>query len=145
MGGTSTVTLAEARDKAHELRRLAKQGEDPVAARRAIRDGVPTFEACARTVHNNRKATWRNGRHQESWLRTLELYAFTVIGQTPINRVGTAEILKLLLPIWTNKPETARRVLQRISIVVDYATAAGMRSGENPVSLGDPRPAKTDR
>jgi integrase len=135
LGGTSSVTLAEARDKAYELRRLAKKGDDPVAARRALREGVPTFEICARTVHNNRKATWRNGRHQDSWLRTLELYAFTMIGQTPINRVGTAEILKLLLPIWTNKPETARRVLQRVSIVIDYATAAGMRSGENPCRL----------
>jgi integrase len=135
LGGTSSVTLAEARDKAYELRRLAKTGEDPVAARRALREGAPTFEACAFTVHGNRKATWRNGRHQVSWLRTLELYAFPTIGKTAINRIGTAEILKLLLPIWTSKPETARRVLQRIGIVVDYATAAGMRSGENPCRL----------
>ena len=60
---------------------------------------------------------------------------FRSIGQTPINRVGTAEILKLLLPIWTSKPETARRVLQRVSNVIDYGTAAGMRSGENPCRL----------
>jgi integrase len=135
LGGASTVTLAEARDKAHELRRLAKSGEDPVAARRAVRDGVPTFEVCARKVHESRKAQWRNGKHQAQWLKTVELYAFPSIGQMPINRIGTAEILKLLLPIWTAKPETARRVLQRVSNVIDYGTAAGMRSGENPCRL----------
>ena len=135
LGGTATISLAEARDKAHELRKLAKAGEDPVAARRALREGVPTFEECARTVHKNRKSTWRNGKHTNQWLKTLELYAFPTIGQMAVNRVGTAEILKLLLPIWSTKSETARRVLQRVSTIIDYATAAGMRSGENPCRL----------
>ncbi|SFV28410.1 Integrase [Hyphomicrobium facile] len=135
LGGASTVTLAEARDKAHEIRKLAKLGQDPVAARRTIRDGVPKFENCARTVHKARKAAWRNGKHQAQWLKTLELYAFPTIGQMAINRIGTAEVLKLLLPIWSAKPETARRVLQRVSTIIDYGTAAGMRSGENPCRL----------
>lgn len=135
LGGTATVSLAEARDKAHELRKLAKAGEDPVAARRALWEGVPTFEECARTVHKNRKSTWRNGKHTNQWLKTLELYAFPTMGKTAVNRIGTAEILKLLLPIWTTKSETARRVLQRVSTIIDYATAAGMRSGENPCRL----------
>jgi integrase len=135
LGGAATVSLLEARDKAHELRKLAKQGEDPVAARRALREGVTTFEQCARTVHKNRKSTWRNGKHINQWLTTLERYAFPTIGKTAVNRIGTAEILKLLLPIWTTKAETARRVLQRVSTIIDYATAAGMRSGENPCRL----------
>lgn len=86
-------------------------------------------------MHKNRKSTWRNGKHTNQWLKTLELYAFPTIGQTAVNRVGTAEILKLLLPIWSTKSETARRVLQRVSTIIDYATAAGMRSGENPCRL----------
>lgn len=135
LGGAATVSLLEARDKAHELRKLAKQGEDPVAARRALREGAPTFEQCALAVHKNRKSTWRNGKHTNQWLKTLELYAFPTIGKAAVNRIGTAEILKLLLPIWTTKAETARRVLQRVSTILDYATAAGMRSGENPCRL----------
>lgn len=132
LGGTANVSLAEARDEAHALRKLAKRGEDPVAARRSLREGVPTFEQCARTVHKNRKSTWRNGKHAEQWIKTLELYAFPTIGKTAVNRIGTGEIIKLLLPIWTKKSETARRVLQRVSTIIDYATAEGMRSGENP-------------
>jgi integrase len=135
LGGTSTVTLAEARDLAYEVRRKAKSGEDPVAARRAARDGVPTFEACANIVHAAHLKTWRADKHATQWLKTLETYAYPVIGAWPVNKVESGEILKTLLPIWTEKPETARRVLQRMRTVFDHATAAGHRSGENPCRL----------
>ena len=88
-----------------------------------------------RSVHKSRLAHWKNGKHTAQWLSTLEAYAFPTIGRMPINRIGTAEVLKLLLPIWTEKPETARRVLQRVSNVIDYGSASGLRSGENPCRL----------
>ncbi len=66
LGGSASVSLVEARDKAHELRRLAKNGEDPVAALRALREGLPTFEECARTVHKNRSLRGdRHGNHTD--------------------------------------------------------------------------------
>lgn len=135
LGGTSGVTLAEARDLAHEIRRKAKAGHDPVATRRAERDGMPSFKTMAETTHKARLGTWRNGKHTSQWLATLEAHAFPVIGSLPVNRVQSADVLKVLLPIWSAKPETARRVLQRIRNVLDHAAAAGHRSGENPVNM----------
>lgn len=132
LGSTETVTLADARDLAHDVRRKARMGEDPVAARRAQREVVPTFEAMAKAVHTAHLDTWRNGKHTAQWLTTLEAYAFPAIGKLQVNRIETGDVLKLLLPIWTAKPETARRVLQRVRAVIDHATAAGHRSGENP-------------
>ena len=146
LGGAGAVTLAEARDLAHDIRRKAKAGQDPVAARRAERDGMPTFEAMAKTVHKARLQTWRNGKHTAQWLATLEAHAFPVIGKLPVNRVENGDVLKVLLPIWTAKPETARRVLQRIHNVLDHATAAGHRSGENPcriAAIGLPKQGHT--
>jgi len=146
LGGTKTVTLAEARDLAHQIRRKAKAGIDPVAARRAEREGVPTFETMAKTVHAAHVTTWRNAKHRDQWLTTLEGYTYPVIGNLPVNRIGTGDILKILLPIWTTKPETARRVMQRLRTVLDHATAAGYRSGENPcriAAIGLPRHTKT--
>jgi integrase len=148
LGGAKSVTLAEARDLAHEIRRKAKSGQDPVAARRREREGMPTFEALATTVHKARLATWRNGKHTAQWLATLEAYAFPILGKLPVNRVETGHVLKVLMPIWTAKPETARRVLQRIGNVLDHATAAGHRSGENPcrmASIGLPKQGHTVR
>ncbi|CCB65248.1 site-specific integrase [Hyphomicrobium sp. MC1] len=135
LGGTSVVSLSEARDLAHEIRRKAKAGLDPVAVRRAERQGVPTFEDCAKIVHAANLKTWRNGKHTDQWLNTLEAYAFPVIGKRPVNKVETGDILKILMPIWTDKAETARRVLQRLRTVLDHATAAGHRSGENPCRI----------
>lgn len=135
LGSAKLVSLAEARDLAHDIRRRAKQGQDPVAARRAERDGVPTFELCARSVHKANLGVWRNGKHTDQWLSTLKAYAFPSIGSRPVNKIETGDILKVLLPIWTSKPETARRVLQRVRTVIDHATAAGYRSGENPCRI----------
>ena len=132
LGGASVVSLAEARDLAHDIRRKAKAGADPVAARRAERASVPTFEALAKIVHAAHAKVWRNNKHQDQWLSTLETYAFPTFGKVPVNRIETGDVLKVLLPIWTEKPETARRVMQRIRTVLDHATAAGHRSGENP-------------
>lgn len=135
LGGAKTVTLAEARDLAHQIRRKAKAGLDPVSARRAEREGVPSFEAMAKKVHAAHLKTWRNGKHTAQWLATLEAYAFPRLGKLPVNRVETGDVLKVLLPIWTAKPETARRVFQRLRVVIDHATAAGHRSGENPCRI----------
>lgn len=148
LGSAKTVSLADARRRAHDIRCKVQLGQDPVDARRAERDGVPTFAACANKVHAANLANWRNGKHTDQWIATLAAYVFPVIGERPVNQVATADVLRVLAPIWTDKPETARRVHQRIRAILDYATAAGHRSGENPARLaviGLPRQNRTVR
>ncbi|WP_045835767.1 hypothetical protein [Hyphomicrobium sp. 99] len=65
----------------------------------------------------------------------LERYAFPVIGNRAANKVESTDVLKILLPIWLTKPETGRKVLQRIRIILDHANADGQRSGENHCRL----------
>ena len=48
-----------------------------------------------------------------------------------MNRIGTADVMAVLLPIWAEKRETARRVRQRISAVMRWAVAQGYRE-DNP-------------
>lgn len=135
LGSARLVSLAETRELAHEIRKKTKQGADPVALRRSGRVGVPTFELAARAVHAAHMKTWRNGKHTAQWLATLEAYAFPIIGHLPVNKIETSDIIKVLGPIWTEKAETARRVLQRLKIVLDHSTAAGHRTGENPCRI----------
>ena len=144
LGAFQIVSLAEAREQAAALRKLAKEGGSPVAERRKERASVPTFKAAALAVHAEHKAAWKNGKHQDQWLSTLEAYAFPLIGERRIDQIDTPDVLRVLSPIWLTKPETARRVRQRIKTVLDWAGAAGHRSGENPVLLvakGLPRQA----
>ena len=130
LGGASVVTLQEARAKALEYRRLAKSGLNP--RHNAIRD-IPTFEDVARQVHLDRLPTWKNAKHGAQWISTLAEYAFPVIGRLPVSNVGQPEVLTCLSQIWTAKPETARRLAQRIGTVLDVARSRGLRTGENPV------------
>ena len=115
-------------ESAREYRRLAKAGLNP--RYNATRE-IPTFEEVARQVHLDRLPTWKNIKHGAQWISTLETYAFPVIGRLPVSDVGQPEVLACLSPIWTAKPETARRVAQRIRTVLDVARSRGARSGEN--------------
>ena len=130
LGGADVVTLQEARAKALEYRRLAKSGLNP---RFNAKKEIPTFEEVARQVHLERLPTWRNEKHGAQWINTLADYVFPLIGRLPVSDIGQPEVLSCLTPIWTLKPETARRVAQRIKAVLDVARSKGFRSGENPV------------
>ncbi len=146
LGSAWLIPLASARDTAIDMRRLAREGGDPIAERRKRRAIAPTFRECAKTVHTETVASWKNARHAASWLTTLETYAFPIIGDRPIDDIATSDIQKVLAPIWTTKAETARRVRQRMRTVFDWARVTHGLQGVNPVE-GVERglPKQTDR
>jgi len=131
LGGADVVTLNDARARALEYRRMARQGLNP---RFNADSEIPTFEEVAQQVHIERLPTWKNQKHGQQWINTLRDYAFPKIGRLPIDSVGQPEVLACLSPIWTEKHETARRLAQRIKTVLDVGRSKGFRSGENPVT-----------
>jgi integrase len=133
LGGLSLVSLSEARETAQSYRKLARQGGDPLDEKRKQRRDIPTFAQAAEQVHAEHKPSWRNDKHGQQWINTLRQYVLPQIGGTPVDQIDTADVLRVLAPIWLTKPETARRVRQRVGTVLDWARAAGFRSGDNPV------------
>jgi hypothetical protein len=133
LGGVRLVSLAEAREEAAKLRRVARDGGDPLQEKRRARAVIPTFEDAARRTHKEHKNGWKNKKHASQWINTLQQFAFPTIGKMRVDHIETPDILRALAPIWLTKPETARRVKQRVGTVFDWAKAAGFRSGENPV------------
>ncbi len=134
LGSVNVVSLADARAEAMRLQGLKRTpGGDPLAARRQERTTVPTFRTAAETVHKAQKTTFRNKKHAQQWLSTLEAYAFPVFGDRPVDMIESDDVLKVLAPIWTTTHETAQRVKQRIKFVFDWAKASGHRRGDNPV------------
>jgi integrase len=132
LGSLRLVSLAEAREKALALRKIARAGGDPVAETR-LRAAIPTFAEAARAAYQEHLPAWRNKKHAAQWLTTLEHYVIPHIGQRRVDLIETPDVLKVLSPIWLTKPETSRRVKQRIATVLNWAKAAGHRSGDNPV------------
>ena len=133
LGSARLVSLLEAREEAAKLRRLARSGGDPLAERRRERVAVPTFREAAKKVHTTHSATFRNPKHKAQWLSSLEADIFPVFGDRPVSAIDSGDVLRALTPIWTTKPETARRLKQRVKVVLDWARASGFRSGDNPV------------
>ena len=132
LGAASEVSLAEARERAAERRKDVRDGRDPVAAQRAARTSIPTFRDAAEQEYQRRCKGWRDGKHRGQWINTLRQHAFPKIGDRLVSDVTMADVLEVLTPIWQAKAETARRVRQRIRIVLERARVAGQRDGINP-------------
>jgi integrase len=142
LGSLSGLSLGQARDAAAQIRRDAKAGIDVVAVRKREQNIIPTFREAALKVHAEHKAAWKNGKHQAQWIRTLEVFVFPMIGDRLVSDIEGPAIRDVLAPIWLSRPETARRVRQRIGTVLDWAYAKGYRRTEAPMrslSKGLPR------
>lgn len=130
----SSLTLAEAREKARIGRELAKAGINPSSHWKIeLAPAIPTFKEVAERYHKEVSGGWRNGKHANQWLKTLENYAFPELGSSHVDTIDAASLQKVLLPIWLSKPETARRVKQRMLAVLDYSHAQGWRPMEAPM------------
>ena len=139
LGSARDVPLADARQKAADLRRLRADGIDPLAAKRASEDKrrtetakAITFRTCAEAYIATHKAGWRNEKHAAQWTATLATYAYPVFGDRSVGAIDTGMVMQALGPIWAVKTETATRVRGRIESVLDWATTSGHRQGENP-------------
>lgn len=132
LGSLDKVSLSDARKARDVVRGQFEAGLDPVVERKKA-DGVPTFRVAAATVHKAQRKAWSEGKHQSQWINTLTTYAFPVIGDLPVNKIDQRAILDVLLPIWIQKNETARRVRQRIGAVLDWAFVKGYRETEAPM------------
>lgn len=151
LGSLKDVTLAEARERATEYRKLVRAGADPIELKqRRLAESVqfPTFELAARKAFEEQKKGWRNKKHRAQWLKSLETFVFPKFGATRIDMVNASIVREALLPIWLEKPETARRVKQRICAVLDWAYSNDFRDSEAPVraiNKGLPKQPRRDR
>jgi integrase len=139
LGGVNSLTLADARLKAADYRKLLTEGIDPLAARKeqdaknalAKARGM-TFEQCAEAYMEAHKSSWQNEKHVWQWRNTMERFAYPALGKLPVQDIDVALVMKVLEPLWNEKTETASRVRGRIESVLDWASAREYRTGENP-------------
>jgi integrase len=138
LGTVADVPLAEARSEAGAARALVRQGQDPIEVRRALRAAKLadvaglTFAEVAPKFIAAKEGGWRNAKHRIQWRNTLNTYVMPIIGALPVAQITTADVTRILEPIWRTKPETASRIRGRIEAVIDYASTMQWRSGENP-------------
>jgi integrase len=139
LGPYPVVSLADARIRALECKKLLLDGTDPIEARNAKRTRLRieeaksvTFDHCAASYIESHRAGWKNAKHADQWTNTISTYASPIIGNLPVQAVDTALVMKVLEPIWREKTETASRLRNRIELILGWATAREYRTGDNP-------------
>ena len=123
LGGWPDVSLADARRKVFEHRAAFADGRDPLAERR--RADTPTFREAAQRVYDANRPRWRSGQHAERWWASMENHVFPVIGDMRVDRIAQSDVLRCVEPIWTTRPEAARKVRQRIRTTLRWCQAHG--------------------
>lgn len=134
-GPNPARTLAEARVLAGDLFRSVRMGRDPLAERDAAKaeaGQAKTFGDVADSYIKAHEAGWKNAKHRQQWGNTLTTYVLPTIGARAVASIDTGAVMTVLDPLWREKTETASRVRGRIEAVLDFATARGWRTGDNP-------------
>ena len=155
LGPFSTIGLAEARQRARELRQMLLDGVDPLDERQkarmaalAERARTVTFRQAAEMYLSLHRDGWRHPKHRQQWENSLARYVYPTLGAMAVADVNSGPVLKIVEPLWSTKTETASRVRGRIELVLDYATASGFRSGDNParhITASLPKQARVKR
>ncbi len=130
LGAFPYVSLAEARQKAFEYRKISWAGGDPIALKR--KPDVPAFADAVETVIAIHREGWKDaGKSEKQWRASLRDYAMKRLGRRRVDQITTADVMAVLIPHWHTKNETMRRVRQRIGAVMKWAIAQGYRD-DNP-------------
>ena len=158
LGPYPEIGVAQARDKARAAREQIRRGIDPREAKKAAASALRaataralTFQAAAEACHISKASEFRNAKHKDDWISSLERYAFPDLGSVPVAEIDLPHLVKMLKPIWTTKTETATRVRQRIESVLAWASVNKFRSGDNPARWKGnlehalPKPSKVKR
>ena len=139
LGAVHTFSLAEARERAADARKLRADGIEPInhkrarlAALRAADAKAMTFEQCARGFIKDNEAEWTSPKHRQEWEITLRKYVFPLLGSLPVEAIDTPLVLKVIKPMWERIPTTASRVVGRIHAVIGWTTVHHYRHGDNP-------------
>ncbi|MCZ8547631.1 tyrosine-type recombinase/integrase [Mesorhizobium qingshengii] len=136
LGPLEAVSLADARDKADEVRKILHAGRDPFreASFRQVDNRVPTFGDYADEYIKDHASQWRGGKTEIGWKSSLEVHA-KGLRKLPVNEVRRADVVRVIKPIWHAKAETAKKTLDRIAAVLELATDMELRTGPNPARM----------
>jgi integrase len=148
LGSEADFNIKEARDRARKARQLLKDGIDPIDKKKTDKSAAAlakaktlTFKEAAQAFFNQHEKEWRSAKHRAQFLSSMEQYVYPKIGSLLVPDIDTGQVLRVLeqkhpdypdQQIWEVIRVTADRVRSRIEQVLDWCTARGYRTGNNP-------------
>jgi integrase len=144
LGSLRKVSLADARRKTAEYHQLLDDHVDPIEHRKRARDAAVlagastvTFKEAAAKCIAMRVKGLRNAKHAAEWTTSITTYAEPILGRLAVRDIEVGDVLRVLEPIWSSKPETAKKVRRRLERIFGWAKANNYRGGENPARWRD--------
>jgi integrase len=131
LGSVAALSLSGARQRAVDLRKHALNGRDPIAERDRDKRATPTFKEAVKSTHAALKKGWVE-KNAAAFLTSLETYAYPTLGNLQVDTIEAGHIRDMLEPIWTTKPELARKVRTRVGQVLNFSHSKGWRATEAP-------------
>ena len=126
LGTFPEISIVDARQKAEDNRRLVLNQIDPIEDKRKQevlrKQQNKKFSFIANLyISAKKKEEWRNPKSEQQWRSTITNYAVPYLDKKPFIDINVEDIHELLLPIWSSKTETARRLQQRLFRIFGYA------------------------
>ena len=87
---------------------------------------MPTFQEAAKRTYEANRPRWRSEKVAKKWWQAMEKHAFPILGDMRVDRIGREDVLRVLTPLWTSRPEQARKVRQSIRSTLSWAQAHGL-------------------
>jgi integrase len=137
LGPANAITVQRAKELVREPRQQRAEGIDPIDARKAKRETdkpapTITFGECAEEYFRVHRRKWKHAKHIAAWEASLRREIIPGLGHLAPNAVDTAAVLRVLEPRWETSPVMANKTRARLEQIIDYCTAHGYRTGDNP-------------
>jgi len=131
LGSPPIISLAMARQKAIENKRLITAGIDPLASKKAARNSI-TFKEAVEKYYEIKQKELRNAKSAMNWINSFHTHVLPNFGEINVEDITHRDILRILEPIWETKNASATKLRQRMEAVLSWATVSGFREGDNP-------------
>lgn len=125
------LTLADARTKAADARKMLALGKDPKKEREVERGCDETFGSFADAYLKTIVPGFKGQKAEADWRRDIKVRC-RPIRPKRLGDVTTNDVLAIVSPLWMMINRTARETRSRIERIFDAAESKGLRSGKNP-------------
>ena len=132
LGPYPRVSLTAARELALQNRLTAREGRIPY---NRLSNSTSFREAAEKVIAIN-SGSWKPGsRTEHDWRAAFEEHVFPRLGRRPIELITAQELFNLLAPLMREKPAVAKKLRQRISMVMRWAIVQGLRLDDPSAAL----------
>ena len=128
LGRWPDVSIAEARERAATARKALRDGVDPIQARAKSKRVVKrlTLKEAIDGCYKAKQAELKKDGTAGRWMSPLSSHIIPKLGSIPVEDIDQHALVDTLGPIWHNKPEAARKALNRVNLTLKHAVALGL-------------------